>query len=146
MTEHEKLYDLIVDAENEFYINNHYADDSKRIESVVEYLIAHGATVKEPQKPLAWVDVIELGKLHNSIVWIEESKENWTSPNTGWNVPVSLKKPDGEGVYRFTGEIDFYAPGIETEICCTKSCYGKIWRCWAKKPTEAERKAAEWEK
>lgn len=109
-----------------------------------DYLIAHGVTVRQMQKPLAWVDVIELGKLPHSIVWIEKSKKNCTSPNVGWHEPVSLTEPDGEGVYRFTGEIDFYAPGIETETCCTKSCYGKTWRCWAEKPTDEERMAAAW--
>lgn len=47
MTDREKLYELIVDAENEFYKNNHYAEDSKRIESVVDYLIANEVTVKK---------------------------------------------------------------------------------------------------
>lgn len=46
MTDREKLYDLIVNAENEYFKNNHYAEDGKRIESVVERLIANGVTVR----------------------------------------------------------------------------------------------------
>ena len=42
MTERERLYELIVDAENEFYLEKPYGTDSARCEMVAEYLLANG--------------------------------------------------------------------------------------------------------
>lgn len=70
MSDLEKLYNLIVDAENEFYKNNHCAEDSKRIESVVEHLIANGVTVKE------WVSVSESPKENGIYCVMVENHKN----------------------------------------------------------------------
>lgn len=70
MSDLEKLYNLIVDAENEFYKNNHCAEDSKRIESVVEHLIANGVTVKK------WVSVSESPKENGIYCVMVENHKN----------------------------------------------------------------------
>lgn len=70
MTDREKLYDLIVDAENEFHKKQHYAEDSKRIECVVEYLIANGVTVQE------WVSVSESPKENGIYCVMVENHKN----------------------------------------------------------------------
>ena len=53
MTDREKLYEMIVDAENEFYKKHHYAEDSKRIECVVDFLLANGVTMQQ------WIPLTE---------------------------------------------------------------------------------------
>ena len=37
--------------------------------------------------------------------------------------------------------------GEDVDYCVKLSCeaYGKTWRCWSRRPTEEERKAAEWD-
>ncbi len=126
MTDREKLYDLIVDAENEFYKNNHFAEDSKRIESVVERLIAHGVMVRQMQKPMT---VEELFLLPD-VVYLECSffDDVYTA------LPERYDKQTIDMMMR-DESCRFYLKG-----------YGKTWRCWAEKPTDAERQAAEWEK
>lgn len=42
MTERERLYELIVDAENKFFRETPCGTDSSRIEKVVEHLLANG--------------------------------------------------------------------------------------------------------
>lgn len=91
-----------------------------------EYLIAHGVTVKEPKKVLTLEEVLQAIKDCKTI-WIEDEEEpNNTGIDPGCdNVRYWLNKTV-----------------IKDEI---RACYGKTWRCWAEKPTEEERKAAEWE-
>lgn len=135
MTDREKLYDLIVDAENEFHKKYHYAEDSKRIESVVDVLIAHGVTVREMQKPLT---VDELMDMPGS-VWYENNTV--IAPMMVSNresFSVLYLKDVVFGWYR-SSCVDCFA-SVELPV----SDYGKTWRCWASKPTEEERKAAEW--
>lgn len=124
MTEWEKLYELIVDAENEFYKNNHHAEDSKRIESVVERLIAHGVKVKQMQKPLT---LEEVKNIRDVIVWAEL--------NSSELFPVRI---DGTRLFNLEQREDVW--GV------VRSSYNKGWRFWANRPTEEERKAAEWKK
>lgn len=100
-----------------------------------EYLISHGVTVKEPQKPLT---VEELRKMVGSPVWVEVIDHNvfadpmddfdgWGLVRTSWVRLWDEKRADLVKV-----DYDF-------------EDYLKEWRCWAEKPTEEERKAAEWE-
>lgn len=89
-----------------------------------EYLISHGVTVREMQKPLT---VEELQK--DTVCWYEEHNDNI--------VPVAIG--------RCTSFIEVYFIGCDVPIEEKKWEYGKTWRCWAEKPTEEERKAAEWE-
>ena len=42
--------------------------------------------------------------------------------------------------------IDVYKLGAACALPMSEELYCKTWRCWAEKPTEEERKAAEWEK
>lgn len=101
-----------------------------------EHLIAHGVTVREMQKPMDLVDAIEA----DDPVWIE----------------YLLTFIDMEVIKIYP--IDyfgrrFFVDGIlrgerinKKSILLQKDDYGKTWRCWAEKPTEKEREAAEWEK
>lgn len=45
MTERERLYELIEEAENKFFAETPYGTDSSRIEKTVEHLLANGAIV-----------------------------------------------------------------------------------------------------
>jgi hypothetical protein len=92
---------------------------------IADQLIAHGVTVKEPQKPL------KRGQLENKGFFFLERKEEEEV------YPVVLK--EGWEVYY----VDFV--GTDSLVQHDKADYGKTWRCWAEKPTEEERKAAEWE-
>ena len=89
------------------------------------HLLAHGVTVKEPQKPLTVEDVSD------DEVWLDE-KFSWTDP-----VRVEASE--------FCGYAEIYRIGHEKPEYKNYETYGKTWRCWAEKPTEEERKDAEWE-
>ena len=94
-----------------------------------KYLIAHGVTVKEPQKPIARGHLLE-----NSPCWFEEVYENGNYALE----PVEITKGTGSNYYS-------YSIGSENADLHDGHFYNKTWRCWAEKPTEEERKAAEWE-
>lgn len=93
---------------------------------IADHLMENGVTIKEKQKPMAIEELKILG-----VYWYEErgdklmpceigrfSGAHYTDINIiGWAIPDELKNNE----------------------------YGKTWRCWAEKPTEEERKAAEWE-
>lgn len=128
MTDREKLVEMIQDSVEgcaEYWAGR-----------IADHLIAHGVTVREMQKPMDLVDAIEA----DDPVWIE----------------YSLTFMDMEVIKIYT--IDylnrrFFADGTligkrinEKSMLLKKDDYGKTWRCWAEKPTDAERKAAEWKK
>lgn len=100
----------------------------EKFEQIADQLIANGVTVKEPQKPLT---VEELKRMDGCPVWCETE-----ATRTPYVVKqIMIDKVDAI----------FYALGSEYPIFFNVDGYGKIWRCWAEKPTEAERKDAEWE-
>lgn len=115
MTDREKLVELITEAGIKY----------ATIEGLADHLIAHGVTVKEPQKPLHRGQLVDSG-----FFFFERKEEEEVSP-------VVLK--EGWEVYF----VDFV--GTDSLVRNDKADYGKTWRCWAEKPTEEERKAAEWE-
>lgn len=132
MTEREKLINLIMqrfdwqiapETEHKIIINANLGE-------LVDALISHGVTVKEMQKPIAETD---LGKYIDTPVWFEELGRDVEE------LPLLL---DGIGIYyaefKEFGEIERLDRHIDD--------YNYQWRCWAEKPTEEERKAAEWEK
>lgn len=91
-----------------------------------EYLIAHGVTVKEPQKPLTKAELAHLPD--DPVVYLEFAN--------------GLIKP--KIIMRYSRGCDYgymhWTDGQRSDMLD----YGKTWRCWAKMPTEEERKAAEW--
>lgn len=129
MTDREKLINLIMqrfdwqiapETEYKIIIN-------ANLEEVVDALISHGVTVREMQKPLT---LEELRRIEEQPVWCETEATR---------TPCVVKRSliDKEDAI-------FYALGSECPIFFSIETYGQIWRCWAEKPTEEERKAAEW--
>ena len=95
---------------------------------IADQLIAHGVTVKEPQKPLTVEELTRLPK----VVYIECT----------FFVEIHAALPD-----RLCGTppcLGIQFVGAYEKFKLDK--YGKTWRCWVEKPTEEERKAAKWEK
>ena len=127
MTDREKLGKFLAESASiAAYKRGGEWEYSLNYEEIVDHLLAHGVTVKEPQKPLTVEELIRLPK----VVYIECT----------FFVEIHAALPDS--------------------LCGTPPClgiqfvhayekfkldkYGKTWRCWAEKPTEEERKAAEW--
>lgn len=96
---------------------------------IAHHLIANGVTVREMQKPLT---LEELRRIEEQPVWCETEATR---------KPCVVKRSliDKEDAI-------FYALGSECPIFFSVEDYGQFWRCWAEKPTEEERKAAEWER
>ena len=95
---------------------------------IADQLIAHGVTVKEMQKPLK----LEEASGTNEPVWMEYI--------TGRVFVCDLvASPGWNGIY------DAYIIGATEPKPLPEMYYGKSWRCWAEKPTDEERMAAEWE-
>ena len=94
-----------------------------------EYLIAHGVTVKGKHKPLTLEAAIEA-----KYVCIEQRE---------------IGCPEFVKLYRhsiYKNCVQVFMIGCLYPWNYFIESYGKEWRCWAEKPTEEERKAAEWEK
>lgn len=129
MTDQEKLVRLIDEAADITPVSHggqisYYLDSEK----IADHLIAHGVTVKEPQKPLT---VEEIRKLPE-FVWVEWKIGQEFEPK----IPSTLEMDCVETADFLVFTDDIYA-NMDT--------YGVLWRCWAEKPTEEERKAAEWD-
>lgn len=125
MTDREKLINLIMqrfdwqiapETEYKIIINANLGE-------LVDALISHGVTVREQQKPLTVEELQE-----DTVCWYEERNDNIAPAEIG----------------RCTSFIAMYFIGGDVPIEEKKWDYGKTWRCWAEKPTEEERKAAEW--
>ena len=128
MNDREKLINLIMqrfvwkispETEYKIIINSN-------LEELVDHLIAHGVTVKAMQRPLT---VAELPEYHGKFIWKEEPSMKL--------VPVKMF---------FVGSIaaEYGEFGI-AEDCESLICdYNYSWRCWAEKPTEEEKRGAEW--
>lgn len=97
-------------------------------EYIADYLLSHGVTVRGMQKPLT---VEELKRMEGSPVWCETEATK---------TPCVVKNSMIDKV-----DAIFYALGSEYPIFFNVDGYGQTWRCWAEKPTEEERKVAEWE-
>lgn len=119
MTDREKLVELITEAGIKY----------ATIEGLADHLIAHGVNLKQMQKPLTVEEVRAL----QEFAWLEWRNDNRIAPM----VPSGIERDTATNVEYFTFWDDGYA---------VMSNYGKTWRCWADRPTEEERKAAEWEK
>ena len=131
MTDREKLVYLIKEnakaivssTENGVYV-------CLDVETLADYLISHGVTVLELQKPLNLEELYDA----NTEVFLEFYDY--------YNLfQVSCRK-FGDGLNQ-TELLD--AACYDHGFTCANDLYGKAWRCWAEKPTEEERKAAGWE-
>lgn len=141
MTDREKLVELIAKIQDygykTVYEENAMYMHTITAEELADYLLAHGVTVKQMQKPLT---VEELMKIPGS-VWYENDIAIAPMMVSNQKSFSHLYLKDVVfGWYR-SPCVDCFA-SIELPV----SDYGKTWRCWKEKPSEAERKAAEWEK
>ena len=95
------------------------------LDALVDALVAGGVTMKEMQKPLT---VEEVRK--KDVVYLDERHGRTSCPC--FIDPASTE----HDMYFFTGLSCVFTHRVKS--------YNKFWRCWAEKPTEEERKAAEW--
>lgn len=128
MTDWEKLVEIVCQATQKGKCAAYCpASPCMDVEKVVDELISHGVTVKEPQKPLT----VEEASGTNEPVWMEYI--------TGRVFVCDLvASPGWNGIY------DAYIIGDTEPKALPENYYGETWRCWAEKPTEEERRAAEW--
>lgn len=124
MTDRENLFSLMKQCKTPMW--DRFFSDSEMLQ-LADYLIAHGVTVKQMQKPLTVDEAIEMSKDEHAIFYVENNLQNsifrsasWASVNIWLNICDEKQK--------------------------NRNSYGRTWRCWAKRPTDEERKAAEWEK
>lgn len=102
--------------------------DDDKVADIANFLIANGVTVKEPQKPLT----VEEAAGTNEPVWYEYYKH-----------PIAIP---ADVVYSHSAPfLEVHKLGSPSILSMREDAYGKTWRCWAEKPTEEERKAAEWD-
>lgn len=127
MTDREKLIDLLMDFRIVETIGKH-VDMRGAMEQCADHLIANGVTVREPNRPLKLHEVRKhFRQEDSSVLWIEDKQE---SSNNGWDKNDAV----------------FYWLNVSACRRYMTDEYGKTWRCWAEKPAEEERTAAEWEK
>lgn len=129
MTDREKLGKLLAESASiSAYKRGGEWEYSLNLEEIIDHLIANGAMVKEAQKPLT----VEEASGTNEPVWMEYITGRVfvcdLAASPGWN-----------GIY------DAYVIGGAVPKPLPKNHYGKSWRCWAEKPTEAECRNAKWE-
>ena len=135
MTDREKLVDLlekhcaVIGEENCKAANGEKCSPKDCANCLAAHLIAHGVTVKEPQKPLTVEELKE-----GAVVWLEVFEH-----------PIFyLYIREMHWLYKGVAEFKRFGESLSAfHAICN---YGKTWRCWAEKPTEGERQAAEWEK
>ena len=133
MTDREKLLRLIDEVAEETIIRRGGEWVSVvNSEEIADHLISNGVTVKEPQKPLTLEQTLE-----KRVVYLEFKHLLLQEPVVmfrAWN-----EWEDAEIIH-------YDRIGCQySNIDCEENDYGKTWRCWAEKPTEEEREAAEWE-
>lgn len=128
MTDREKLVEIVCNAIQEVDCISHCNHPPcYKVHHVVDELISHGVTVKEPQKPLT----VEEAAGTNEPVWYEYYKH-----------PIAIP---ADVVYSHSVPfLEVHKLGSLSILSMREDAYGKTWRCWAEKPTDAERKAAEW--
>ena len=131
MTDREKLVEIVCQAMQEVDCIGHCNHPPcYQVHHVVDELISHGVTVKESQKPqknpLTLDEAIEMSKDEDATFYIENNLKNSIIQSEYW------------------GSVNFWLNKC-VEKQKHRDSYGRLWRCWAKRPTEEERKAAEWE-
>lgn len=94
-------------------------------EEIATYLIAHGVTMKQMQEPLTFEEARTL-----DVGWIESRELN--------KIFLAVFAPSTHEALWFRSR---YGQRFEWAYAHD---YGQVWRCWATKPTDEERQAAEW--
>lgn len=121
MTDHENLVKLL----DETFAEQYERRGLLTAKHTADFLIANGVTVKQMQKPLTVEEV--RGK---DMVYLEERHGRISCP-------CLIEQPSPEK--------DMYFISSMSEIFTHRvKAYNKFWRCWATKPTDAERQAAPW--
>ena len=140
MTDHEKLFRLLLKA---FSLDSTIGLDwgecslffpKVKFKEAIDYLLENGVTVRQMQKPLTVEELKEIYFMREDHVWPRERKPPYLYLDS------SLEKNDHLWV-AWSIVVDFLETGYRQY---TVESYGKTWRCWAEKPTDEERKAAEW--
>lgn len=111
---------------------------NERMDCITQLSADAFALLKEQEARV--MDVEEVARLTEEIyqwLWIEEIQ------NITWNLHclrafVYSKHPD-------TGEFYILANGYRDIVKLEGDEYGKTWRCWTARPTEEQRKAAQWD-
>lgn len=141
MTDHEKLFRLLLKA---FSLHSTIGLDwndcslffpNVKFQEAIDYLLENGVTVRQPQKPLT---VEELMEIPGSVWYENDTAIAPMMVSNQKSFSVLYLKDVVFGLYR-SSAFDSFA-SLELPILD----YGKTWRCWAEKPTEEERRAAEW--
>ncbi len=129
MTDREKLGKLLAESASiTAYKRGGEWEYSLNYEEIIDHLLSHGVTVKEPQKPLT----VEEAAGTNEPVWYEYYKH-----------PIAIP---ADVVYSHCAPfLEVHKLGSLCVLSKREDTYGKTWRCWAEKPTDAERKNAKWE-
>jgi hypothetical protein len=129
MTDREKLVSLLGVINASAYIRTNTEAGfsvSKYGEGfIADYLVAHGVTIKEPNRVFTLEEVFTAIKEDRQL-YVEDIED---PTNTGWDDCNCVDYWLNKGINKYEMRED----------------YGKTWRCWAEKPTEEERKAALWE-
>lgn len=102
------------------------------------------AEYEKPLEPMPLQEVFAVSRDEGNIVWLEYRDE--AAARCGYNgyyEPQHIMAYTAFGGYK--GEVTFYPPGAETEKTPDPAVYGIGWRCWPRKPTDEERKAAKWD-
>lgn len=126
MTDQEKLVELITEAGIKY----------ATIEGLADHLIAHGVMVKELQKPLTVEEIERMAA--------EREGHDWPLDDVPPILCAEMK--NGRTFWINWGTAVDALVLIEAyEKLRYKAGYNKQWRLWLRKPTEEERKDAEWE-
>lgn len=135
MTDREKLVKILDEVDQEIGIlcdGCGPRPDNEIFGNIADHMIAHSVTVKLQQKPL---QLDELKEHEGRFIWLEmKDRSNWRAFE-----PAKIDCVKRKITY-------FDCIGSEEEFYYENVFYNVEWRCWEEKPTEEERKAAEWEK
>ncbi len=138
MTDREKLVELLGAINSAAYIKipteSGFSITKFGEGYIADYLIANGVTFKSQNGPLRLGEVVALCDSGPHVVYTERrNRDLGDSMNT---ITPNVGKRSGKG-YIIT-----HSNGCRYRLYFRD--YGITWRCWAEKPTEEERKAAEW--
>lgn len=93
------------------------------------------AELEKPLEPMALDEAYEA-----DYCYIEDNVKGSSEPHV---VLLGMMTANSKNEKR----VEIMEFGEDVDYCAKLSCevYGKTWRCWPRRPTEAERKAAEWD-
>ena len=130
MTEREKMLEILQGLRIKEKIGEGMTMREK-LEQIADQLIAKGVKVKLQKKPM---QLDELKEHEGQFIWLEmKDRSNWRAFE-----PAKIDYVKRNITY-------FDCIGSEEEFYYENVFYNVEWRCWAEKPTEEERQAAEWE-